>query len=89
MRPIYPFRLKVITTFDFKKAYIMDYSSFINLNSLSEEARKELQVFYEYLIYKYSRRGKKLKKGKENERFSAIELNTVGFKFNRDEANER
>ena len=68
----------------------MDYSSFIDLNSLTEEARKELESFYEYLIFKY----KKIKKNKhknkyDKTRFSAIQLDTKGFKFNREEANER
>ena len=69
---------------------VMDYSSFIDLNSLTEEARKELESFYEYLIFKY----KKIKKNKhknqhDKTRFSAIQLDTKGFKFNREEANER
>ena len=34
----------------------MEYSAFINLNSLSEEAKKELKIFYEYLIYKYNKK---------------------------------
>lgn len=68
----------------------MDYSAFIDLNSLTEEARKELESFYEYLVFKYN----KIKKHKseshhEKNKFSAIRLDTKGFKFNRDEANER
>ena len=42
----------------------MEYSAFINLNSLSEEAKKELKIFYEYLIYKYNKENKKERKTK-------------------------
>ena len=68
----------------------MGYSSFIDLNALSEEAKKELESFYEYLIFKYkSLKKEKNKSKKENDKFSAIQLDTKGFKFNREEANER
>lgn len=68
----------------------MGYSAFIDLNSLTEEARKELESFYEYLVFKY----KKVKKQKpknqaDKNKFSAIRLDTKGFSFNREEANER
>ncbi|MCD4695047.1 MAG: hypothetical protein K8S16_02305 [Bacteroidales bacterium] len=68
----------------------MDYTAFIDLNSLTGEAKKELESFYEYLIFKYKKTKKKkldVHKGKKN--FSAIQLDTKGFKFNREEANER
>lgn len=68
----------------------MGYSSFININSLSEEARKELESFYEYLVFKYKKR--KVRKSENNpdkNKFSAIQLDTIGFKFSREEANER
>jgi len=68
----------------------MENLSFIDLNSLSEEARKELESFYEYLLFKYKKIKQfkqKTKKSKNN--FSALQLDTKGFKFNRDEANER
>jgi len=67
----------------------MDYSSFIDLNSLSEEARKELEIFYDYLVFKYNRRKKKSVKGKRMKKFTSIQLDTKGFRFNREEANER
>ena len=68
----------------------MDYSSFIDLNALSEDAKEELASFYEYLVFKY----RKINKHKENKhknlkKFSAIQLDTKGFKFNREEAYER
>jgi hypothetical protein len=31
----------------------MDHSAFINLDLLSQEARKELETFYDYLLFKY------------------------------------
>ena len=37
----------------------MDYTAFIDINSLTEEARKELENFYEYLIFKYKNTFKK------------------------------
>lgn len=68
----------------------MDYSAYINLNSLTGEARKELESFYEYLIFKYKRNKKKISDIQNSKRkFSAIQLDTKGFKFNREEANER
>ena len=68
----------------------MDYSAYINLNSLTEEARKELESFYEYLVFKYKRKKKKISAIQNSKRkFSAIQLDTKGFIFNREEANER
>ena len=68
----------------------MEYSSFIDLNSLTEDARKELESFYEYLIFKYQNIKKRKPKGQyAKPRFSAIQIDTREFKFNRDEANER
>ncbi|MBL7103598.1 MAG: hypothetical protein ISS18_04645 [Bacteroidales bacterium] len=68
----------------------MDYTAFIDINSLTEEARKELESFYEYLIFKYKKtKNKKLDVHKDKKNFSAIQLDTKGFKFNREEANER
>ena len=68
----------------------MEYSSFIDLNSLSEDARKELESFYEYLIFKYQKiKKRKTKSQYAKPRLSAIQIDTRGFKFNRDEANER
>ena len=73
----------------------MDYSAFINLNSLSEEAQAELKSFYEYLIFKYKKKKtkepEKTNKQKELEEFANNHLIKMptGFKFNREEAHER
>ncbi|NOX84578.1 MAG: hypothetical protein GXO86_01220 [Chlorobi bacterium] len=68
----------------------MDYSSFIDINSLSEEARKELESFYEYLVFKYKNiKTRKHKSQNHKDLFSSIQIDTKGFKFNREEANER
>ncbi len=70
----------------------MAYNAFIDLDSLSDEARKELELFYKYLIFKYkNKREKKAgdKKTKGKTFLSSVELDTKKFKFNREEANER
>lgn len=70
----------------------MDYTAFINLNSLTDEAKKELENFYEYLIFKY--RQKTFQKKKENHQnfseFLSTPIKSNDFKFlNREERNER
>ena len=68
----------------------MNHAAFIDLNPLTDEAKKELEIFYEYLIFKYKKiKNKKLNVHKVKKNFSAIQLDTKGFKFNREEANER
>jgi len=73
----------------------MDYSSFMDLNSLSEEARKELESFYEYLVFKSkkktSRKNNKESKKEQFMRFADKHLIELpdDYKFNREEANER
>jgi len=68
----------------------MNYSSFIDLNALSEEARKELESFYEYLIFKYKKVKKQKAENKSHKnKFSSLQLDTKGFEFNREEAHER
>lgn len=37
----------------------MDYTLFIDFNSLTDEARKELESYYEYLVFKYKRKNKR------------------------------
>ena len=73
----------------------MDYTAFIDLNSLTGEAKKELESFYEYLIFKYKKKIKR-KPDEENkkEKFEKFANNHLinlpeNFKFNRDEAHER
>ena len=68
----------------------MEYSTFLDLNSLSEEARNELESFYEYLLFKYKKRKKKKEKTlSSGAKFTAVQIDTKGFKFDREEANER
>ena len=69
----------------------MEYTSFIDLNALSEEARKELESFYEYLVFKYQKK-KKVKSNKEKkvEEFLAfLDKHSYNlpkdYKFNREE----
>ncbi len=68
----------------------MDFSKYIDVSSLPEKARQELESFYEYLVFKYeSIKKKNPGKGLRNNKFKAIQLDTTGFIFNREEANER
>lgn len=66
----------------------MDLSSYIDLNALSGDAKRELKVFYDYLLFKY-RTDKNKRKKNSKKSFDAVRLNTKGFKFNREEANAR
>jgi hypothetical protein len=59
----------------------------IDIDILPEDVKRELMDFYEYLINKYVT--KVVTMEKKQIRFSAINLNTKGFKFNREEANAR
>ena len=70
----------------------MDYSAYINLNSLTEEARKELESFYEFLIFKYKQKSfiKKKKDNRPFEKFLSTPIKSNDFKIlNREERNER
>jgi len=73
----------------------METSAFIDLNSLNGEARKELESFYEYLVFKYKSSGNKKKKGESKkqkfEKFADEHLINLpeDYKFNRDELHER
>lgn len=68
----------------------MDHSAFIDISNLSEDAKKELMEFYAYLIKKYKLvKGKKSKLPVRKKDFNALSIDTIGYKFNRDEANER
>ena len=65
-------------------------SAFIDLDSLTDEAKSELKSFYEYLLFKYKRsKKKKLNVVNSSTKFTAIQLDTKGFRFDREEANER
>jgi len=68
----------------------MDYSAYLNLHQFNDEARKELQDFIDNLFVKYKIKKDKVKiPRKRVKRFTALSINTKGYKFNRDEANER
>ena len=73
----------------------MEYSAYINLNSLTDEARKELESFYEYLVFKY-RKKTKMKtevESKKEQFFRFVENHSYNlpenYKFNREELHER
>lgn len=74
----------------------MEYSAYININDLADEAKKELELFYEYLLFKYKqpKQEKKATPGNKVERFKTfadqhlIDL-PADYKFSREEANER
>ncbi len=70
----------------------MDYTAFIDLNSLTGEAKKELESFYEYLIFKYRQKSFKKKKmdTRNFEEFLSTPIKSDSFRFlNREERNER
>lgn len=67
----------------------MNYSAYLNLNNLSDEARKELENFIAFLQFKYRKSGNKEKPRATRKHFNTLSLDTKGYKFNRDEANER
>jgi len=73
----------------------MDYTAFIDLNSLTDEAKNELESFYEYLVFKYKKKVKRKTIGENKkekfEKFADKHLINLpeNFKFNRDEAHER
>jgi hypothetical protein len=68
----------------------MEHSAYIDLSDLSEEAKRELMEFYSYLIKKYKLgKGNKSKMPIQKKHFNALSIDTIGYKFNRDEANER
>jgi hypothetical protein len=73
----------------------MEYSAFINIDLLSQEARKELETFYEYLLFKYKqpRQEREDPAGDKKKEFREFadhhSIDTRNFKFDRDEANER
>jgi hypothetical protein len=68
----------------------MEQSAYLNLQNFNLEAREELKSFIEFLAYKY-RLGKEKDKNSNSKKkvFTAISIDTKGFNFNRDEANER
>lgn len=73
----------------------MDHTATIDLNSLTDEAKMELESFYEYLVFKYKKKGtrKNSEEGKKEQFFRFVENHTYNlpddYKFNREELHER
>lgn len=70
----------------------MEHTAFINIDQLDGEARKELETFYEFLLFKH--RKKEVKKPQAlHGRFAEFLSNTIKTEqfelFNREERNER
>jgi hypothetical protein len=73
----------------------MDYSAFIDLSILNDDAKKELELFYKYLLFKYRKKGQNgdSKKQKAERLLTFADKNLIhlpkDYKFNRQKANER
>jgi hypothetical protein len=70
----------------------MEQAAFLNINELSEDAKNELKVFYEYLLFKYGKKKQNKKTPKEArlKNFLAITLDTKNLIIpGREERNER
>lgn len=74
------------------KHFTMEYSAFINIDLLSQEARKELETFYEFLLFKNKKQKVKEIEPQEK-RFANFLSNTIKADHfvmpNREERNER
>lgn len=70
----------------------MQHSAFLNIESLSEEARRELETFYQFLLFKYGKKNKnkQVKSQNQLDEFLKNPLRTDHFAIlNRSERNER
>jgi len=73
----------------------MDISAFVDINSLSEEAKAELKSFYDYLKFKYSTKSDKTELEHEQKKdfFRFLSKHSYSlskdYKFNREELHER
>ncbi|OQX76548.1 MAG: hypothetical protein B6D64_09665 [Bacteroidetes bacterium 4484_276] len=73
----------------------MNYTAFIDLNTLTDEAKKELKSFYEYLTFKYPKKIEKKisEESKKEQFFRFIEKHSYNlpedYKVNREELHER
>ena len=74
----------------------MEQTVFINIGLLTLEARKELETFYEFLLFKYQhpnkvKRDSAEEKAKKFRHFADQHLINLphNYKFNRGEAHER
>jgi len=72
-----------------RKHFIIEQSAFINIDLLPGDARKELKSFFDFLVFKYKINKRAKTDFPKKKQFTAISIDTKGFKFNRDEANER
>ena len=65
------------------------------MNSLTDEAKKELESFYEYIVFKYKKKvERKINEENKKEKFETFANKHLinlpeNFKFNRDELHER
>jgi len=70
----------------------MEHSAFINIDLLTLEARKELETFYEFLLFKHQKKEVK-EPHHTHERFDKFLSNTIKAEqfemLNREERNER
>lgn len=70
----------------------MNQSAFIDINELSEEGKKELEKFYEFLIFKFGKKKSRTKK-MAKERLAGFLSNPIDVEqfqmLNREERNDR
>jgi len=70
----------------------MEHIAFIDINLLNQEAKKELEAFYEFLLFKHKKRDSKKSENNESrfEKFLANPLKIDHFEISsREERNER
>lgn len=58
------------------KQFTMEHSAFINIDLLSQEARKELETFYEFLLFK-NKKKKTMQIEPQEKRFANFLSNTI------------
>ena len=70
----------------------MEYSAFININDLTDEAKKELATYFEFLLFR-DKNKKRKKRTKKEDRFDEFLANTIKVDqfqmLSREERNER
>ena len=70
----------------------MEYSAFININDLTDEAKKELAAYFEFLLFR-DKKKKRKKRTKKEGRFDEFLANTIKVDqfqmISREERNER
>jgi len=79
-----------VFTYFCTKQFFMEHSAFINLELLSQEARKELETFYDYLLFKYRHIEAKETKHEKFGKFLSKTIIAEQFEMpDREERNER